>query len=155
MRTATKNSNAVVRHLEDDDLISYLDGELLPEEQERARLHLESCWSCRTRLTTKQTSIENFVRLRQDVLLPRQLPPSGPTLTKRGLAQPHAPSRANNTTARTLRTTDMANSFSQTGTGFCEAQDGGWYIRRTRWHVKSELPLAVLQSYYQRHKRRR
>ena len=75
-----KSDNALVQHLVEDNLISYLDGELPRDEQEQARAHLESCWSCRTRLATRQNSVENFVRLRQEVLLPRQLPPEGPTL---------------------------------------------------------------------------
>jgi hypothetical protein len=69
-----------VHHLEDDDLISYLDGELSPDEQGQARAHLESCWSCRSRLNLTQSSVENFVRLRQETLLPKEVPPSGPAL---------------------------------------------------------------------------
>src|SRR6266567_6243253 len=80
MRTITKNDSTTVRHLEDDDLISYLDGELSPDEQQQARLHLESCWNCRSRLNLTQGSVENFVRLRQEILLPGELPPSGPTM---------------------------------------------------------------------------
>ena len=80
MKTITKNDSATVRHLEDDDLISFLDGELLPDEQQRARLHLEKCWDCRSRLNLTEGSVENFVRLRQETLLPRELPPSGPAL---------------------------------------------------------------------------
>ena len=80
MRTINRNDSATVRHLEDDDLISYLDGELLPDEQGQARLHLEKCWDCRSRLNLTQSSVENFVRLRQEVLLPKDLPPSGPAL---------------------------------------------------------------------------
>ena len=80
MRTITKNDSATVRHLEDDDLISYLDGELLSDEQQQARVHLEKCWDCRSRLSLTQSSVENFVRLRQEIVLPRELPPSGPAL---------------------------------------------------------------------------
>src|SRR5437773_4459290 len=80
MKTITKNDSTMVRHLEDDDLISYLDGELLPDEQQRARLHLEKCWDCRSRLNLTEGSVENFVRLRQETLLPKELPPSGPAL---------------------------------------------------------------------------
>src|SRR5260370_13355237 len=79
MKTINKNDSAIMRHLEDDDLISYLDGELEHDEQEQGRLHLESCWSCRTRLSVTQTSVEDFMRLKQETLLPRKLPPSGPT----------------------------------------------------------------------------
>ncbi len=78
MKTSTKNDSAIVRHLEDDGLISYLDGELAHDEQEQSRLHLESCWSCRTRLSATQTSVEDFMRLKQETLLPRKQPPSGP-----------------------------------------------------------------------------
>src|SRR5712692_8609907 len=78
MKTISKNDSAIMRHLEDDDLISYLDGELAHDEQEQGRLHLESCWSCRTRLSVTQSSVEDFMRLKQETLLPRKQPPSGP-----------------------------------------------------------------------------
>ncbi len=80
MRSISKTDSAIPRHLEDDDLISYLDGELLPDEQLQARLHLESCWICRSRLNVTQRSVENFVRLRQDTLSPGKLPPADPVL---------------------------------------------------------------------------
>src|SRR5688572_3255186 len=92
MRTTNNTNAAVPRHLEDDDIVSYVDGELLREEQERARLHLESCWGCRSRLNIAQSSIENFMRLRQERLLPGELPPSGPAvdLFRRRLAEHNA-----------------------------------------------------------------
>jgi hypothetical protein len=92
MKTKHNNDGAVPRHLEDDDLVSYLDGELSREEQEQARLHLESCWGCRSLLNVAQSSIENFMRLRQETLLPGDLPPSGPAIDvfRRRLAEHNA-----------------------------------------------------------------
>lgn len=72
----TNDGNAVPRHLDDDELISYLDGELSRAEQESARTHLEGCWNCRSRLLAVQNSIESFLRLRKQVL-PPDIPPSG------------------------------------------------------------------------------
>ncbi len=69
---------AIPHHVEDDDLVSYLDGELARGTQEEVRTHLESCWNCRCRLSVYQKSIENFLQVRQDKLLPPELPPSGP-----------------------------------------------------------------------------
>jgi len=80
MKIRNSDNGAVPRHLDGDDLISYLDGELLREEQEDARTHLESCWNCRSRLSAVQNSIENFLRVRQERLMPPDLPPSGPAL---------------------------------------------------------------------------
>jgi len=76
MRTTTDGNGSVPRHLEDVDLISYLDGELERAEQEFARTHLEGCWSCRSHLLAVQNSIESFLRARKQVL-PSELPPSG------------------------------------------------------------------------------
>jgi hypothetical protein len=69
----------IPRHLDDADLIALLDGELVPPSQDQAREHLESCWNCRTRLNSVQDSIQNFLRVRQE-LLPDDFPPSGPFL---------------------------------------------------------------------------
>src|SRR5260370_24774792 len=38
--------------------------------------HFESCWYCRSRLGSMERSIENFLELRQNHLLPPELPPS-------------------------------------------------------------------------------
>ena len=76
MKTTNDGRTPVPRHLDDADLISYLDGELSRDEQEYARTHLESCWNCRSKLLAMQNSIENFLRVRKQVL-PPEIPPSG------------------------------------------------------------------------------
>jgi len=48
-------------HLADSVLLSQLDGELSRSEAENARVHLESCWTCRRRLSLLESSIENFL----------------------------------------------------------------------------------------------
>lgn len=80
MRTKNSGDGAIPRHLEDDDLISYLDGEQPRDEQDQTRVHIESCWHCRSRLNSVQGSIENFLRVRRESLLPKDIPPSRPAV---------------------------------------------------------------------------
>lgn len=75
MKNLNDNGGPVPNHIDDPDLIAYLDGELLRSEQEDARAHLESCWQCRSRLSRVEDNIENFLRLRQ-AIAPVELPPS-------------------------------------------------------------------------------
>lgn len=88
MKTGNDGNNPVPRHLDDADLISYLDGELVRAEQDYARTHLESCWNCRSQLLAMQNSIESFLRVRKQVL-PTEIPPSSPAVAqfRRRLAQ--------------------------------------------------------------------
>jgi hypothetical protein len=88
MKTTNDGKNPVPRHLDDADLISYLDGELTRAEQDYARTHLESCWNCRSQLLAMQNSIESFLRVRKQVL-PTEIPPSSPAVAqfRRRLAQ--------------------------------------------------------------------
>lgn len=81
MPTKSDGNGAVPRHLDEVDLISYLDGELEHAEQQNARAHLEGCWNCRSELLAVQNRIENFLRVRKQIL-PEELPPSGPTLNQ-------------------------------------------------------------------------
>src|SRR5688572_3312511 len=80
MKPTDKNVTVVPQHLDDDQLIAYLDGELSHDELSEARTHFESCWSCRGRLTKVQSSIERFLRLRREKLTPPVLPPEGPAV---------------------------------------------------------------------------
>ncbi len=76
MKTKDNNSS-VPSHIDGEDMISYLDGEMENDLQTRVAVHLESCWDCRGRLSGVERSIENFLDLRQKKLLPPELPPSG------------------------------------------------------------------------------
>src|SRR5438874_1955234 len=80
MKTKNNNSSMMPSHIEDERLITFLDGEAEPDSHKEMLAHLESCWDCRSRLSSVERSIENFLRTRQDVLLPPELPPSGPAL---------------------------------------------------------------------------
>jgi hypothetical protein len=63
--TTLPDPDAVVpRHLADEDLLAYLDGELHADVQREAGLHLERCWDCRTRLAVTQDHIEAFMQAR-------------------------------------------------------------------------------------------
>jgi hypothetical protein len=66
-------------HLSDDEILSYLDGEVGAELQTGTQAHLEGCWDCRARLSSFERSIENFLQVRQR-MMPTDLPPSGPAL---------------------------------------------------------------------------
>src|SRR6266403_1764973 len=88
MKTTNDGKNPLPRHLDDADLISYLDGELTRGEQEYSRTHLESCWNCRSHLLAMQDSIESFLRVRKQIL-PTEIPPSSHAVAqfRRRLAQ--------------------------------------------------------------------
>lgn len=74
------HGDALPVHLEDDAIISYLDGEMSDEEIIRSQQHLASCWACRSRLKMTQDNIETFMGLRQETLVPHEIPPDGPAL---------------------------------------------------------------------------
>ena len=75
------NENGVPQHLDDPDLISYLDGEMLRADQEEARAHLESCWNCRSGLLAMQNNIEKFLQLRKEIAS-ADLPPSNAAVSQ-------------------------------------------------------------------------
>jgi hypothetical protein len=81
MMTKDRDRSVVPSHIEDDDLISYLDGEIDAAAHAEAQAHLESCWACRRRLKVVERSIENFLQIRQLSLLPPEIPPSGPAVS--------------------------------------------------------------------------
>lgn len=68
MKKEIRRGDLAPPHLDDTEIVSYLDGELLREEAEKARAHLESCWKCRSRSAALQASIDAFIRSRQDFL---------------------------------------------------------------------------------------
>ena len=81
MKMTNDGNYPVAQHLDEADLIAHLDGELTVDEQDYARTHLESCWSCRSRLLGVQNSIESFLRVRKQVM-PAEIPPSGPAIAQ-------------------------------------------------------------------------
>jgi hypothetical protein len=66
-------SNPEIAHLEDDDLLRLLDGELPDRDASRLRSHMAACWTCRTRLEEFETAIGEYVRYREG--LKPMLPP--------------------------------------------------------------------------------
>ena len=88
MKKTNDGNSPVPRHLDAADLISYLDGEVVRTEQDYARSHLESCWTCRSKLLAMQNNIEEFLRRRKQ-MLPTEIPPSSPAVAqfRRRLAQ--------------------------------------------------------------------
>jgi hypothetical protein len=55
-------------HLTETQLLAYLDGELRAAEQVMARTHLETCWTCRSRINAIEDSIETFLGARTTAL---------------------------------------------------------------------------------------
>jgi hypothetical protein len=58
----------VMSHLENGDLLRYLDGELPRRKARLVRQHLEACWQCRTELASLETTVADCVDYRKHVL---------------------------------------------------------------------------------------
>jgi anti-sigma factor RsiW len=65
-----KRDSLVPPHLSDPQIVAYVDGELARLEMDVARAHLESCWSCRSRMGEVQGQIDGFLRARP-ILMPK------------------------------------------------------------------------------------
>ncbi len=63
-------------HATDEQLLLFLDGELIHRQAEAVRSHLESCWSCRVRRQKMESAIAGFVESDQ-MLLGSHTPPKG------------------------------------------------------------------------------
>jgi anti-sigma factor RsiW len=73
--------SVVPQHIEDEDLLAYLDGELSGEAQQETSQHLERCWDCRTRLAATQSQIESFMQIRRSVS-PDTVEPPEPAIAR-------------------------------------------------------------------------
>jgi anti-sigma factor RsiW len=63
------------RHLSEEELLRYADGEI-PGEQSRIARHLLACWECRGRLSDIEGAIKAIIRFRNNDFLPAiPLPP--------------------------------------------------------------------------------
>src|SRR5262249_9796866 len=71
-------SNREIQHLQDDDLLRLLDGELAEGEAAVLQSHLEACLRCRTRSEEFEITIGEYVRYRESALKPSLPPPSAP-----------------------------------------------------------------------------
>jgi hypothetical protein len=65
----------ILKHLSDEQILTFLDGELSQKESETARDHFESCWRCRARREQLETTIFSLVEYRQSLLEPFLPPP--------------------------------------------------------------------------------
>lgn len=63
-------------HLEDDELLRLLDGELEDGAASAGRSHVEACWTCRTRMEELESAIGDYVRYRE-AMEPLYPPPPG------------------------------------------------------------------------------
>jgi len=66
------------RHLSDEELLCYADGESPSGQTSVVRSHLASCWECRARLRQTEQSITDFVQVHHDTLDPQLPPAAGP-----------------------------------------------------------------------------
>lgn len=71
-------SNLEMCHLEDGQLLRYVDGELTRRKARQVREHLEACWQCRTELEGLQAAVADCVRYRKNVLGTCLPPPPEP-----------------------------------------------------------------------------
>jgi hypothetical protein len=75
-------------HRTDEELLLAADGELNARDAEEARLHLQSCWECRTRTAEMEASIAEFVHLHHTELDAHIPAPEGPrSLLKARMAE--------------------------------------------------------------------
>lgn len=65
-------------HLSEHDLVLAADGELPARRRAEVTAHLETCWSCRERMESLQSTITNFVRARNSELNIQLPPAAGP-----------------------------------------------------------------------------
>jgi len=63
-------------HIEDIQLLGYLDGELSREMRHQVVHHLQACWSCRARLRDLRNHIEAFLSEREN-RMPRAISEAG------------------------------------------------------------------------------
>jgi len=68
MPNVPNRSPLVPPHLSDAQLAAYQDGEMPRTEFEAACRHVESCWTCRSRLGVMQESIDRFLQARKKLL---------------------------------------------------------------------------------------
>jgi anti-sigma factor RsiW len=142
MTTKTSNDghgSTLPQHLDDSDLISYLDGESTRDEQSQAAAHLESCWDCRSRLTAVENSIDRFLELRRESLLPQDLPPAGPALAQfQKRLSHHALQTQHNSVLRQLTSQWLA----------CKYSSSSWskYIRLLNQPIPIRVAVAFVVS---------
>lgn len=75
-------------HLSDQELLLDIEKELSAHDLKLVRVHLDTCWKCRTRRQELETAIADFVRSHQQEFDSRLPPASGPrALLKAQLAQ--------------------------------------------------------------------
>jgi hypothetical protein len=75
-------------HLSEHDLVLAADGELPARRKAEVTAHLETCWSCRERMLSLESTITDFVRARNRQLNEQLPPAAGPrALLKARLAE--------------------------------------------------------------------
>jgi hypothetical protein len=65
-------------HLDHQQMLAYLDGELSRRETQKADEHLHSCWTCRTEVERLKTDIATILDAQNESFSPAMPPPPGP-----------------------------------------------------------------------------
>jgi hypothetical protein len=65
-------------HPDELALLRFCEGEIKTRELARIERHVRSCWECRAQIDDVRRTVSDYVRYRQDVLLPAMSPPSAP-----------------------------------------------------------------------------
>ena len=68
-------NNTGLRHLDEGQLLRYLDGELPRRKARQVKQHLEACWQCRAELDELQSAVAECVKYRRQVLGALPAPP--------------------------------------------------------------------------------
>src|SRR5262245_16029805 len=90
MTALSELDRVVPRHLEDEELVAYLDGELADDERTATAAHLEQCWECRSRTAAIEAHIDTFLKARR-LVVGDEVPPSATALAQfRGRLDAHA-----------------------------------------------------------------
>src|ERR1700694_3424919 len=63
------------KHVAEEDLLRFMDGEIPAGAPRRVRRHLEACWACRSRHEAIQGTIFQFMNYRKQSAIPH-MPPS-------------------------------------------------------------------------------
>ena len=82
-------------HVSDSELLMAADGELTPRRAAAVRRHLDSCWTCRERMSSLQGAITGFIRARNNELNDLIPPEAGPRALLRARLAQASQSRGN------------------------------------------------------------
>lgn len=127
-------------HLSDETLLLALDGELASRDEARVRLHLASCWACRTRKQELEAAITEFMQVHQRKMAEQIPPPDARrALLKASLSQLAETQRTS--WAERLWTSPWRSSIATLG-AMCALAAMAFFLARS-WTVSNEGGVAL------------